>query len=182
MKRVKALGGAIAIQHRMAYQGESFIHRYGKKAAETAPPVRRMMELGIPVALGTDGTRVASYNPWVAFYWFTTGKTIGGTQVMAANNTIDRLTALHLFTVGGYELLREKNKGMIRAGYLADLVLLNQDLEAIPDEALLKLQSVLTLVDGKIVFGQAPFAQWAPAPLPVIPAWSPVAAYGGYQY
>lgn len=182
MKRVKALGGAIAIQHRMAYQGESFIHRYGKKPAETAPPVKRMMELGIPVALGTDGTRVASYNPWVAFYWFTTGKTIGGVQVMAANNTIDRLTALRLFTTGGYELLREKNKGMIRAGYLADLVLLNQDLETIPDEALLKMQSVLTLVDGKIVFGQAPFTKWAPAPLPVIPAWSPVAVYGGYQY
>lgn len=182
MKRVKALGGAIAIQHRMAYQGESFIHRYGKKAAETAPPVKRMMELGIPVALGTDGTRVASYNPWVAFYWFTTGKTIGGAQVMAANNTIDRLTALRLFTTGGYELLREKNKGMIRAGYLADLVLLNQDLETIPDEALLKMQSVLTLVDGKIVFGQAPFTKWAPALLPVIPAWSPVAVYGGYQY
>lgn len=182
MKRVKALGGTIAIQHRMAYQGESFIHRYGKKAAETAPPVKRMMELGIPVALGTDGTRVASYNPWVAFYWFTTGKTIGGAQVMAANNTIDRLTALRLFTTGGYELLREKNKGMIRAGYLADLVLLNQDLETIPDEALLKMQSVLTLVDGKIVFGQAPFTKWAPAPLPVIPAWSPVAVYGGYQY
>lgn len=182
MKRVKALGGTIAIQHRMAYQGESFIHRYGKKAAETAPPVKRMMELGIPVALGTDGTRVASYNPWVAFYWFTTGKTIGGAQVMAANNTIDRLTALRLFTTGGYELLHEKNKGMIRAGYLADLVLLNQDLETIPDEALLKMQSVLTLVDGKIVFGQAPFTKWAPAPLPVIPAWSPVAVYGGYQY
>lgn len=182
MKRIKTLGGAIAIQHRMAYQGESFIHRYGKKAAETAPPVRRMMELGIPVALGTDGTRVASYNPWVAFYWITTGKTIGGTQVMSVNNTVDRLTALRLFTTGGYELLREKNKGIIRAGYLADLVLLNHDLETIPDEALLKLQSVLTLVDGKVVFGQASYAQWAPAPLPVLPAWSPVAAFGGYQY
>lgn len=182
MKRIKTLGGAIAIQHRMAYQGESFIHRYGKKAAETAPPVRRMMELGIPVALGTDGTRVASYNPWVAFYWITTGKTIGGTQVMSVSNTVDRLTALRLFTTGGYELLREKNKGIIRAGYLADLVLLNHDLETIPDEALLKLQSVLTLVDGKVVFGQASYAQWAPAPLPVLPAWSPVAAFGGYQY
>ncbi len=182
MKRIKTLGGAIAIQHRMAYQGESFIHRYGKKAAEAAPPIKRMLELGIPVALGTDGTRVASYNPWVAFYWITTGKTIGGAQVMSATNTVDRLTALRLFTTGGYELLREKNKGMIRAGYLADLVLLNQDLEAIPDAALLQLQSVLTVVDGKIVFGQATYAQWAPAPLPVIPAWSPVAAYGGYQY
>ena len=80
----------------MAYQGESFIHRYGKKAALAAPPVKRMLELGIPVGLGTDGTRVASYNPWIALYWITTGKTIGGTQVMAKENTMDRMTALKI--------------------------------------------------------------------------------------
>lgn len=182
LKRIKALGGSIAIQHRMAYQGESFIHRYGKKAAEAAPPVRRMLELGIPVALGTDGTRVASYNPWVAFYWITTGKTIGGTQVMAGSNTLDRLTALRLFTAGSYELIREKNKGVIRAGYLADLVLLNQDLESVADEALLTTRSLLTLVDGKVVSGSDEYAQWTPAALPVLPAWSPVAMFGGYQY
>ena len=93
-KRIKALGGGIAIQHRMAYQGESFIHRYGKKAALAAPPVKKMLELGLPVGLGTDGTRVASYNPWIALYWITTGKTIGGTQVMAKENILDRITAL----------------------------------------------------------------------------------------
>ena len=52
MKRIKALGGGIAIQHRMAYQGETFIHRYGKKAAFAAPPVKKMLELGLPVGIG----------------------------------------------------------------------------------------------------------------------------------
>jgi len=66
LERVKALGGGIAIQHRMAYQGEYFIDRYGKEAAERTPPVRKMLELGIPVGAGTDATRVASYNPWVS--------------------------------------------------------------------------------------------------------------------
>src|ERR1051326_1299305 len=66
LERVKALGGGIAIQHRMAYQGEYLIDRYGKKAAERTPPVRKMLELGVPVGAGTDATRVASYNPWVS--------------------------------------------------------------------------------------------------------------------
>ena len=100
MKRIKALGGGIAIQHRMAYQGESFVHRYGKKAALAVPPVKRMLELGLPVALGTDGTRVASYNPWIALYWITTGKTIGGVQTMAKENTWIVLVALRLITSG----------------------------------------------------------------------------------
>ena len=57
-----------------------------------------MLELGLPVGLGTDGTRVASYNPWIALYWITTGKTIGGTQVMAKENALDRKTALQAMT------------------------------------------------------------------------------------
>jgi predicted amidohydrolase YtcJ len=48
LERIKALGGGIAIQHRMAYQGEYFMDRYGKKAAERTPPIRKMLELGIP--------------------------------------------------------------------------------------------------------------------------------------
>lgn len=181
MQRIKALGGGIAIQHRMAYQGESFIHRYGKKAALAAPPVKRMLELGLPVGLGTDGTRVASYNPWIALYWITTGKTIGGTSVMATDNTIDRINALKLLTYGGYDLIKQSSKGKIQKGYYADLVILNKDYLTIQDEEIKSIQSKLTIVDGKIVYGDSDFASIAPAPLPVIPAWSPVKLFGGYQ-
>lgn len=78
IERIKALGGGIAIQHRMAFQGEYFVERYGARAAEAAPPVAKMLEVGIPLGAGTDATRVASYNPWVALYWLTQGKTVGG--------------------------------------------------------------------------------------------------------
>ena len=100
IERVKALGGGIAIQHRMAYQGEYFIERYGAKQAERTPPIRRMLEMGVPVGAGTDATRVASYNPWVSLYWLVTGKTVGGIALYPDSNRLDREEALRLYTVG----------------------------------------------------------------------------------
>jgi predicted amidohydrolase YtcJ len=182
MKRVKALGGGFAIQHRMAYQGESFIHRYGKDAASAAPPVRKMLEIGLPVGLGTDGTRVASYNLWVALYWITTGKTIGGNQVMAKENTIDRLTALKLATSGGYSLIKEQHrKGKIQQGYFADLAILSKDYFTVEDEEIKTISSDLTIVDGKVVWAANMFSKEAPIQPKALPLWSPVNYYGGYQ-
>jgi predicted amidohydrolase YtcJ len=181
IKRIKALGGGIAIQHRMAYQGESFVRRYGKQAALQAPPIKKMLAYGLPVALGTDGTRVASYNPWIALYWITTGKTIGGAQVMAKDNTLDRTTALRMLSTNGYQLIRENSKGKIQKGYFADLVILNKDYFTIPEEEIKYLTSELTIIDGKIVWGDGIFTSIAPTMPPVIPDWSPVKFYGGYQ-
>src|SRR4029077_3113814 len=78
MDRIAALGGGIAVQHRMAYQGEYFVERYGATAAEATPPVAKMLSRGIHTSAGTDATRVASYNPWVSLAWLVTGKTVGG--------------------------------------------------------------------------------------------------------
>src|SRR5205807_2057529 len=69
IERIKALGGGIAVQNRMAFQGEYFVERYGAKQAERTPPIRRMLELGVPVGAGTDATRVSSYNPYLSLYW-----------------------------------------------------------------------------------------------------------------
>ena len=59
--RIAALGASIAVQHRMAFQGEDFIERYGAKAAESTPPIQRMIESGVPLGAGTDAIRIASY-------------------------------------------------------------------------------------------------------------------------
>src|SRR5437879_10704818 len=65
IERVKKLGGGIAIQNRMAFQGEYFIDRYGKEKTLRTPPIKKILEAGIPVGMGTDATRVSSYNPWL---------------------------------------------------------------------------------------------------------------------
>jgi hypothetical protein len=181
LERVKALGGGIAVQHRMAYQGEYFIERYGADAARHTPPTVQMLHLGIPVGAGTDATRVSSYNPWVSLYWMVTGKTVGGTALYTEHNRLDRMEALRLYTVGSSWFSSEDGqKGAIVPGQLADLAVLSADYFSIPDEQIKGLESVLTLVGGQVVHGAGAFARFAPPPLPVSPDWSPVAAYGGY--
>ena len=99
LQRVKALGGGIAVQNRMAFQGEYFVDRYGKAQAQHTPPIRRMLEFGIPVGAGTDATRVSSYNPYLSLYWLVTGRTLGGLQLYPETNRLDRSEALRLYTV-----------------------------------------------------------------------------------
>jgi len=182
LRRVKALGGGVAVQYRMAFQGESFIRRYGKKAAEATPPVKKMLDMGIPVGMGSDGTRVSSFSPWIGLYWLTTGKTVGGTQLTNRENLLDRSTALRLYTQGSAQLVGlQKDRGMLKAGYLADLCLLSGDYFSVSDEELLQLESLLTIVDGKVVYGTGEFSQLAPPVPTATPAWSPVNFYGGYQ-
>ncbi|GAB4215465.1 MAG: amidohydrolase [Roseiflexaceae bacterium] len=182
IERVRALGGGIAVQHRMAYQGEYFVARYGAEAAERTPPIARMLEQGLPVGAGTDATRVASYNPWVGLAWLITGRTVGGLALYPEHNRLDRRTALELYTRGSSWFSGEEGeKGAISVGQLADLAVLSADYFSVPDQELSRLQSLLTIVGGKIVYGAGPFSDMAPPPLPVSPDWSPVALYGGYH-
>jgi predicted amidohydrolase YtcJ len=181
LARIAALGGGIAIQHRMAYQGEFFVQRYGAAAAERTPPIKRMMEMGVHVGAGTDATRVASYDPWTALYWMTTGKTVGGLSLYPPANVLDRETALQLYTQANTWFSNEEGaKGQIKVDQYADLALLSKDFFSVDEDEIRQLVSVLTVVDGKIVYGEDEFTSLS-APLPPpMPDWSPVGRYGGY--
>jgi hypothetical protein len=181
LARVKALGGGVAIQSRMAMQGEYFVQRYGAKAAEDAPPVRKMLELGVPVGAGTDATRVDTYNPWVALSWLTTGRTEGGQVLTPPEKRLSRQQALELYTVGSAWFSgEEKEKGRLAPGQLADFAILSEDYLSVPEERIRGIEAVLTVVDGKPVYGVGEYAALAPGLPPVQPDWSPVGHFGGY--
>lgn len=180
--RIAALGGGIAIQHRMAYQGEDFVERYGERAAERTPPIARMMAAGLPVGAGTDATRVASYNPWVSLAWLVTGKTVGGLRLYPQANRLDRETALRLWTEANTWFSNEQGKkGQIKAGQLADLAVLSDDYFAIPEDGIAHLSSVLTVLGGRVVHGVGDYGGLAPELPKPMPEWSPVRTFGGYQ-
>lgn len=182
IERIKKLGGGIAVQHRMAFQGEYFAGRYGETQTKRTPPIKRMLEMNVPVGAGTDATRVASYNPFVSLYWLVSGKTVGGLQMYDESNRLDRMEALRLWTVGSSWFSGDAGrKGSIEAGRLADLAVLSADFFSIPEEQIKSLESVLTIVGGKIVYAENEFKQFAPPDLPVSPSWSSVKTLSGYH-
>ena len=180
--RIAELGGGIAIQHRMAFQGEYFVERYGRAAAERTPPIQRMLRSGLPVGAGTDATRVASYNPWVSLSWLVTGETVGGLKLYPASQTLDREQALRLWTESNTWFSGEVDKkGQIKVGQLADVAVLSDDYFNVAEDRIADITSVLTLLGGRPVHASDDFANLAPPLPPAMPDWSPVNYYGGYQ-
>lgn len=180
--RIAALGGGIAVQHRMAFQGEDFVARYGAKAAERSPPIARMLEAGVKVGAGTDATRVASYNPWLSLAWLVTGKTLGELKLYPPRNLLDRESALRLWTQANtWFSTEEGKKGQIVAGQLADLVVLDRDYMRVPDDEIESIESVLTLLGGRVVYASEGYASMSPPLPPAMPDWSPVRTFGGYH-
>ena len=180
--RIAALGGGIAVQHRMAYQGEYFVERYGAAAAQATPPVKRILEKGVRTSAGTDATRVASYNPWVSLSWLVTGRTVGGLGLYPRHNCLDREEALRMWTEHVTWFSNEEGKkGQIKVGQLADLIVPDRDYFGCPESDIADTTSLLTIVGGRVVYGSGGFSSLEDVSIPpAMPEWSPVRTYGGY--
>lgn len=181
IERVKKLGGGIAIQNRMAFQGEYFQDRYGKQQTLRTPPIKKILAAGIPVGMGTDATRVSSYNPWVCLQWLVTGKTVGGMPLYAEDDLLARELALELYTKGSAWFSNEQDKkGSFIEGQLADFAVLSKDYFRISENEIKNIYSTMTVVGGNIVHASDEFANYNPPLPPVSPDWSPIKYYGTY--
>ena len=179
--RIKALGGGVAVQDRMVFLGDDFLDRYGAEAASQTVPIRLLLDKGIPVGMGTDGTRGSSFNPWIGLHWLVTGKTAEGVPLYSSDKLLTREEALHLYTVGSaWFSHEEKVKGRIAQGQYADFAVLSADYMTVSEEDIKKIESVLTVVDGKIVYGAGEFSSFMPELPPIQPDWSPMKYFGSY--
>ena len=181
IERIKALGGGVAFQDRMVFLGDDFLKRYGAEETAQTVPIKKLMEKGIPVGMGTDGTRGSSFNPWVGLQWLVTGKTASGTQIYDKEKLLSREEALYVYTVGSaWFSHEEKLKGRIAEGQYADMVVLSNDYITVPENEISNIESVLTIVDGKIVFGAGSYKEFMPTLPPIKPDWSPLKYFGSY--
>jgi len=183
LERIAKLGVGIAIQNRISYQAEDFVKQYGAKKLEQTPPIRKMLEMGIPVGGGTDATRVTSYNPWYSLHWLATGQSRGGRQMYGDNNILTREEAIQLWTTGSAWFTGDTGKkGAIMEGQLADFSILNQDVMDVPDALIPRTHAKLTALGGKIVHAYGTFQKFAPKALPeVAPDWSPLYRTGDFR-
>jgi predicted amidohydrolase YtcJ len=179
--RVKRLGGGIALDPKMALHGDGFIKTHGRERALRTPRLRQLVDSGIPLAMTTDAFRAATFNPWVGISWMVSGKSVSGSEVLAKDNRLSRTEALKLFTSGpAWFMNAESEMGMIASGHLADFVLLDRDYFTIPEDQIKNVSSVLTVMDGRVVFGAQEHSELTPRLPDVLPAWSPIKYFGGY--
>lgn len=181
--RVENLGGGIALDSKMALHGDGFIKTHGREKALETPRLRQLVDSGIPLAMTTDAFRAATFNPWVGVSWMVSGKSVSGSNVLSQGNRLSRVEALKLFTSGPTWFMNtESEMGKIAPGNLADFVLLDRDYFTVPEEQIKDISAVLTVMDGRVVFGAQEYSPLAP-PLPdILPAWSPVKHFGGYYW
>lgn len=181
LERLRALGGSLGLQNRMSLDGEAYVEKWGREAAEDAPAFGRIREMGIPFALGTDGNRAASHNPWVGIQWLVGGRTVGGLRHAAERNLMSREEALRAYTANGAWMSGEEDKkGTLSVGKWADLAILADDYFSVPEERIAQMSAVLTMVGGRVVYGAGPYASLAPPALAVAPDWLPIGHYAGY--
>jgi predicted amidohydrolase YtcJ len=179
--RVKALGGGIALDTKMALHGDGFIKTHGREKALQTPRLRQLVDSGIPLAMTTDAYRAATFNPWVGISWMVSGKSVSGSEVLAQDNRLTRAEALGLFTHRpAWFMNAEAEMGMIVPGHLADFALLDRDYFTVPESQIKSIASVLTVMDGRVVFGAQDYSALSPALPAILPEWSPVKHFGGY--
>ena len=158
--RIKALGGGISVQDRLALAGERVVELWGEPAARHAPPLRTMINAGVQLGAGTDAFRSGSYSPMLSLWWLTTGKTISGTPIRDPSQNVSREEALRMYTMGSAWLAFDnQRRGSIEVGKFADLAVLNADYLTVPVDQIPSLESLLTMIAGQVVYAAGPFAQ-----------------------
>jgi predicted amidohydrolase YtcJ len=159
LRRMKALGVGWLMQDAMYFGGEQFIKAHGAEAARRTPPIKTALNIGLHIGGGTDAHRVMSYNPMVSLEWMLDGKTVAGTATRDADETPSREEALRLYTQGSAWFTHDDGRrGSLEVGHLADLAALTKDFMTAPTEQIGGIESLLTMVGGRIVYAAGPFA------------------------
>ena len=150
LRRVRDLGIGITIQNGMSMRGIDCEPTWGIETVTQAPPVRSMLDLGIPVAAGSDGTVACAYNPWRGVAWLVTGQSVDGAPPRVESERLTRDEALTLYTnAGAWFSFEEETRGTLREGAHADFALLSEDPLTVAEDSLAGITSVLTVVGGE---------------------------------
>jgi len=159
LKRLKTMGMGWLVQNAFYFRGEAFLGQRGADAARLVPSLVSALRLKLPVGGGTDAHRVMAPNPFVSLQWMLDGKTISGVAMRAPEELPTRIEALRLYTQGSAWFSFEENaRGALAAGQFADLAVLGRDYLSVPVEQIGGTVSLLTMVGGRIVYADGPYA------------------------
>src|SRR6266436_8734361 len=159
LRRMKALNMGWAVQDRLVYSGGIVSKVLGPEASKRAPPIKTALKMGLHLAGGTDSDQVAPYNPFVSLRWLLDGKVVDGTPMRGPQESPDREEALRMYSLNSaWFTFDEDKRGSLEPGKYADLAVLSDDYLTVPVAKVGDLHAVLTMVGGKVVYGDGPFA------------------------
>ena len=155
IERMKALGMLVSIQSHIAISTpETRAGGYFRSvvAEQDTPPLGDLRDSGITYGFGSDAQIAGRDSPFFTLYWLVTGKDATG-QAFFTRGTLSREEALVGHTrSNAYLMFKEDKLGTIEVGKLADLVVLDRDYMTVPADDIRDLKSILTMVDGRIVY------------------------------
>jgi predicted amidohydrolase YtcJ len=157
--RIKKLGGGVSVQDRLVLTGDYYMDLWGQAKARNAPPLRTLIDSGVPLGAGSDALRSSNYSPMLCLWWLITGKSVAGTPIRDPSQNVTRLEALRMYTMGSaWFTFAERRKGSIEPGKLADLAVLNADYLTVPEDQIRSIESVLTMIGGRVVYAANGFS------------------------
>lgn len=165
LQRMKALGVGWLMQDGLYFSAPSYIAERGSAQMRRTPPIVSALKLALPVGGGTDANRVMIPNPFVSLRWMLDGRTVDGVATRGMEEIPSREAALRIYTEGSAWFAHDENRrGRLVPGMLADLAVLSEDYFTVPVSRVARIQSVLTIVGGKIVYAGGPFSELDPEP------------------
>jgi predicted amidohydrolase YtcJ len=161
--RMHALGAGWLMQDGYYFASHSFLAERGHSKMRRSPPIQTAQRLGLPIGGGTDANRVMIFNPFVSLRWMLDGKTVDGIETRDAQEIPSREDALRFYTQGSaWFAFDEGRRGSLMPGMLADLTMLNEDYFSVPIEKIGSIESLLTMVGGRIVYAAGPYKDLGP--------------------
>ena len=152
--RMKKLGMGVQMQNRQSLGSELMKANWGERANDI-PPVKTVINSGLPFAGGTDGTTSSSYRPFISIGWLVSGKNWRG-DLVRPTERLTREQALRAYTRGSAWFTWEENrKGAITPGMLADFIVLDRDYLTVNEDDIRFIKPVLTAVGGRVVYDVA---------------------------
>jgi len=120
---------------------------------KVSPPVRMIQDSGILWGMGSDGTIVATYNPFHTIWEYTVGKIFPDIVKYQPDEVITREEALIAHTRSNARILfMEEDLGTLEAGKYADLLVLDRDYLTVPIDDIRNVQPEMTMVGGRVVY------------------------------
>jgi predicted amidohydrolase YtcJ len=163
LQRMKALGVGWLMQDGLYFSAPSYIAERGPAQMRRTPPIVSALRLALPVGGGTDANRVMIPNPFVSLRWMLDGRTVDGIATRGAEQIPGREEALRIYTQGSAWFAHdESRRGRLLPGMLADLAVLSDDYFSVPLLRIAQIESLMTLVGGKVVYAGGPFSDLEP--------------------